>query len=47
VPLTSDLFEGGRVMTDAVNPAAHDIAQIQMLYRNTVVHAAPAALLVN
>ena len=47
VPLTSDLFEGGRVITDAVNPAAHDLAQIQMVYRSTVVHAAPPALLVN
>jgi spermidine synthase len=47
VPLAPNLFEGGRVITDAINPAAYDLAQMQMLYRSTVVHAAPSALLVN
>jgi spermidine synthase len=47
VPLTPDLFEGGRIITDAVNPAAYDLADIQMIYRSTVVQAAPPALLVN
>jgi hypothetical protein len=47
VPLRADLLEGGRIITDAVNPAAHDFAQMQMIYRRTVVVAAPPALLVN
>jgi spermidine synthase len=47
VPLRAELFEGGRIITDAVNPAAHDFAQMQMVYRRTVVDAAPPALLVN
>jgi hypothetical protein len=47
VPLSSHLIEGGLVISDAVNPAAHDFAQMQMVYRRTVVENAPAGLLVN
>jgi spermidine synthase len=47
MPLTPELFAGGRIMTDAVNPAAHDFARMQMIYRRDVVQRAPAALLVN
>ena len=47
VPLTSVLFEGGRVITDALHPAAHDFARVQMIYRKEVVRSAPGALLVN
>lgn len=47
LPLTPELLAGGRVVTDAVNPAAHDFAQMQMVYRRTVVENAPRGLLVN
>jgi len=47
VPIVPPLFEGGRVVTDAVNPAAHDLARMQLLYRRNVVEGAPVGLLVN
>ena len=49
VPLTlaPALFAGGRLVTDAVNPAAYDFAQMQMVYRRSVVESAPRGLLVN
>ena len=47
VPITPALFAGGQIVTDAVNPAAHDLARMQMLYRRNVVEGAPAGLLVN
>ena len=47
VPITPALFDGGQIVTDAVNPAAHDLARMQMLYRKNVVDEAPAGLLVN
>lgn len=47
MPLTPDLFAGGRIVTDAMNPAAHHFARMQMIYRKDVVQGAPAALLVN
>jgi spermidine synthase len=47
LPLTPEFFAGGRIVTDAVNPAAHDLAQMQMVYRRTVVESAPRGLLVN
>ena len=46
-PLTPELFAGGRVVTDALNPAAYDFARMQMVYRRSVVDDAPPALLVN
>jgi hypothetical protein len=47
VPLAPALFAGGRLISDAVNPAAHDLAQMQMVYRRSVVQGAPGAMLVN
>jgi hypothetical protein len=47
VPLTPELLAGGRIITDAVNPAAHDLARMQLLYRRSVVQQAPPGLLVN
>lgn len=46
-PLTAELFAGGRVVTDALNAAAHDYAQTQINYRKTVIESAPPGLLVN
>ena len=46
VRLTPEL-SAGVVVTDAVNRAAHDFAQTQMLFRKSVAQDAPAALLVN
>jgi hypothetical protein len=34
-------------VTDAVNPAAHAFAQMQLLYRRSVVEGVPAAMLLN
>jgi predicted membrane-bound spermidine synthase len=47
VPLGPQLFEGGRIVSDAINPAAHDFAKLQMTYRRTVIENAPPGLLVN
>ena len=47
VPLRPELFEGGRIITDAINPAAYDFAKMQMTYRRTVIQNAPPAMLVN
>ena len=47
VPLTAELFEGGRIVTDAANPAAHDFARMEMVYRRSVIESAPRGLLVN
>ena len=47
VPLTPGLFAGGRLISDAMNPAAHDLAQMQMVYRRSVVQGAPGAMLIN
>jgi spermidine synthase len=47
VPLTPPLFAGGRIVTDAVNAAAHDFAQMQVGYRRSVVQGIPAGMLMN
>jgi spermidine synthase len=47
VPLTPQLFDGGRIVTDAANPAAHDLARTQLVYRRSVIESAPRGLLVN
>jgi spermidine synthase len=47
VPITPSLLAGGRVITDAVNPAAHDFADIQLAYRRTVVEGMPSGMLMN
>lgn len=45
--LEQELLAGGRIVTDARNPAAHDLAQSQLAYRRFVVEAMPPALLLN
>jgi hypothetical protein len=45
--LHHDLLDHGAIMTDAYNHAAHDMAQSQLVYRQEVVRALPAAFLVN
>jgi hypothetical protein len=47
VPLRPELFEDGQIISDAANPAAHDFAQMQMIYRRSVIDSAPPGLLVN
>jgi spermidine synthase len=47
IPLHPGMFERGRIITDAANPAAHDLAKTQMTYRRSVIEHAPPALLVN
>jgi spermidine synthase len=46
-PLTPALFEGGRIVSDAHNAAAHDLALTEVIYRRAVVENLPAALLLN
>jgi spermidine synthase len=46
-PLAPELFAGGRVVTDAVNAAAHDYADMQLAYRRNVVSGVPARMLLN
>jgi spermidine synthase len=45
--LDAALLAGGRIVTDARNAAAHDMAQSQMVHRRSVVEVLPAPLLVN
>lgn len=45
--LHHDLLDHGEIMTDAYNRAVHDMAASQLLYRQDVVRALPAAFLVN
>jgi hypothetical protein len=47
IPLDQRLLEDGRVITDADNPAAMDIADSQMVNRRYVIEALPAAFFVN
>ena len=47
VPHTPALLAGGRVISDAINPAAHDHAELQLVFRKSVVEGTPAAMLVN
>ena len=46
-PLDQQLLEHGRMITDAGNPAAADLAASQLINRRYVVDALPAAFLVN
>ena len=46
-PLTSELYAGGQIITDARNPAARELAQTQVTYRKSVVETMPAAMLLN
>lgn len=47
VRLDERLFAGGRIVTDAHNAAAHDLALTEVVYRRAVVENVPAALLLN
>lgn len=46
-PVTDEAMAGGRIVTDAVNAAAHDFAMAQLGYRRAVVEAMPPVLLLN
>ena len=46
-PLDEQLLRGGRVITDANNPVAADMASSQLVNRRHVVDALPAAFFVN
>ncbi|MBI4194264.1 MAG: fused MFS/spermidine synthase [Betaproteobacteria bacterium] len=46
-PLDAALLAGGRIVTDARNVAAHDLALSQLIYRQAVVEALPHKLLLN
>ena len=46
-PLDNELLAGGRVITDAINPAADDLASAQMANRKYSIEALPAAFFVN
>ncbi len=47
IPLSPVFFEGGRVVTDAANAAAHDYARMQVVYRKSVVQGLSAGMLMN
>ncbi len=47
LPLTQALFEGGKIITDARNRAALDLARMQRSYRQTVVGFTPPEFLLN
>jgi hypothetical protein len=46
-PVNAALLQGGQVITDARNAAAHDLATTQMLYRRDVVENVPREFLLN
>jgi spermidine synthase len=46
-PLSAELFEGGRLVTDAASAAALDYARMQVVYRRSVVEAIPPGMLMN
>jgi spermidine synthase len=45
--LSAKLFDGGKIISDAWNPAAFELANSQMIYRRSVVEGMPAAFLLN
>ena len=47
MPLTPALFAGGKIITDAHNRAALDLAHAQQIYRQAVVGNTPPAFLLN
>ena len=47
MPLVDKLFEGGKIITDAHNRAALDLAHAQSVYRHSVIGFTPPELLVN
>jgi spermidine synthase len=46
-PLDGEMLKDGRIVSDALNAAAHDFAVTQLAYRRSVVEAVPPALLMN
>ena len=46
-PLTRELLEYGRIVTDAGSVTAYAIARAQLDYRKAIVEAVPKAFLVN
>ena len=46
-PLITALFEGGKIITDAHNRAALDLAHTQRVYRHSVIGFTPPAFLLN
>ena len=46
-PLAAALFDGGKIITDAHNRAALDLAHAQRVYRHSVIGFTPAAFLLN
>jgi predicted membrane-bound spermidine synthase len=46
-PLTRELLEDGRIVTDAGSAAAYAIARAQLVYRKGIVESVPKAFLVN
>ena len=46
-PLDQQLLEHGRVITDASNPVATDLAASQLINRHYIIDALPAAFFVN
>jgi spermidine synthase len=47
LPLTAALFDGGKIITDAHNRGALDLAHAQRVYRQNVIGSTPAAFLLN
>jgi spermidine synthase len=47
IPLDQQLLDGGRIITDADNPVAMDLADSQMINRRYVVEALPPAFFLN
>ncbi len=47
MPLADTLFAGGKIVTDAHNHAALDLAYVQSVYRQSVIGATPPAFLLN
>jgi spermidine synthase len=47
VAVTPALLQGGKVLTDALNPGAHDFARAQLTYRKAAVESLPGAFLLN
>ena len=46
-PLDQQLLRDGRVITDAINPVAADMASSQLVNRRYVIEALPPAFFVN
>ncbi len=46
-PLAAALFEGGKIITDAHNRAALDLAHAQRVHRHSLISFTPAAFLLN